>query len=725
MPLNRYQIATLNTPFDSTYLDVVRFDTRAAQQTYFNVSELFNGAPFINFDPKTLLNTDIYYVMPDGVPAEMLGHNYCIIKDNAAEVTPAYYYYFIKQSEFDAGKQVHLTLELDIYQTYYIDTEFQDCFITKAHLNRFIKNTPGEEQCQFDLRSNSNLWAREGFRDVPKRLIAVKDQRFGTPADTSGTTMSNWIRKNIAGWIYIYLKQNDDGYIFTSLSNPDAEPISTFNIKDDFGYNITPENTTAQISELSAPFRVLAAPIYLKQNKKFQINLDPQSTLGIVNFDASFLARFIERNGTAGIYAIKYSLLPPWGINFDPSTMFDYYISGDVMRWTMKQVSVDRYVKLNDNSAYIVCEAANVTAPDIDTQIAAAFYVLSQNLNDGHMIIPGDTDIYNEIINKSDLKGNRSYKFNPKIYMQDFTEVRVCFGSATWSYDLTKMGDRYLKYFEVMSPDITRIIMTIAPPPLTPDEDPIYIDDNEKILSGPVFSQDMGMPFSQNQLDTYLANNKNFYQQRDISLSYQEKVAGANFGLGVANSIIGGAFGAAGAQQNKTAFGRGLGAAKSIAGAGMGIIQGGVNYGLSLEGIENQRIQSDLTLDNMRNAPESILNINGNVFVGMGPNKYALQYQYYQALARDLAAADDQMFIYGYNYNRIDNVKNVDNIRHYFNYVRANLTTMSTPFGMPDEVHDAFRQLFERGLRMWNVTDQMFKYEKENYENWLDEEAGA
>ena len=111
MPLNRYQIATLNTPFDSTYLDVVRFDTRAAQQTYFNVSELFNGAPFINFDPKTLLNTDIYYVMTDGVPAEMLGHNYCIIKDNAAEVTPEYYYYFIKHTEFDAGKQVHLTLE--------------------------------------------------------------------------------------------------------------------------------------------------------------------------------------------------------------------------------------------------------------------------------------------------------------------------------------------------------------------------------------------------------------------------------------------------------------------------------------------------------------------------------------------------------------------------------------------------------------------------------------
>ena len=395
------------------------------------------------------------------------------------------------------------------------------------------------------------------------------------------------------------------------------------------------------------------------------------------------------------------------------------------MRWTMKEVSDDKYVKLNDNSAYIVCEAANVPAPDPDTQIAAAFYVLSQNLNDGHLIIPLDREIYNETINKSDLKGNRSYKFNPKIYMQDFTEVRVCFGSDVWSYDLTKMGDRCLKYFEVMSPDITRIIMTIAPPPLTPDEDPIYIDDNEKILSGPVFSQDMGMPFSQNQLDTYLANNKNFYQQRDISLSYQEKVAGANFGLGVANSIIGGAFGAAGAQLNKTAFGRGLGAAKSIVGAGMSIVQGGVNYGLSLEGIENQRIQIDLTLDNMRNAPEAIFNVNGNVFVGMGPNKYALQYQYYQALKRDLAAADDQMFIYGYNYNRIDNVKNVDNIRHYFNYVRANLTTMSTPFGMPDEVHDAFRQLFERGLRMWNVTDQMFKYEKENYENWLDEEAGS
>lgn len=656
----------------------------------------------------------------------MLGHNYCIIKDNAAEVTPAYYYYFIKQSEFDAGKQVHLTLELDIYQTYYIDTEFQDCFITKAHLNRFIKNAPTATQCEFDLTADSNLWAREDFRDLPKRLISVKETRLGIPNDTSTLAADNWIKDNIAGWIYIYLKQNDDGYIFTSLDLPTAIPVREVKISDDFGYSITPENTQEQTNELDTPFRIIAAPIYLKEGVKFQINIGPgDESTDNVTFDAKFLKFFIERNGTAGIYAIKYSIIPPWGTKFNPSLMFDYYISGNIMRWTTKEYTEEKYIKLNDNSAYIVCEASTVPTPDLSSHpTAAAFYVLSQNLNDGHQLFPFDADIFSPRINKSDLRGNRSYKFNPKIYMQDFMEARVSFGSESWSYDLTKMEGRFLKYYEAMSPDITRIIMTITPGAgLSPEEDPVYIGDNQKIFSGPAFSQDMGIPFSQNQLDTYLANNKNFYQQRNIHLSYQEKVADTKFGFSVANAVIGGVLGAVGAQSNDTAFGRGFGAVKSAIGAGMNIIESGVNYGLSLEGIENQRIQSDLTLDNMRNAPETIINVNGNLFSAIGPNKYALQFQYYQALPRDIAACDDQMFLYGYKYNRIGNVKNVDNIRHYFNYVRANLTTMSTPFGMPDEVHDAFRQLFARGLRMWNVTDQMFKYEKENYENWLDEEG--
>lgn len=717
MPLNRYQIATLNTPFDSTYLDVVRFDTRAAQQTYFNVSELFNSAPFINFDPKTLLNTDIYYVMPDGVPAEMLGHNYCIIKDNAAEVTPAYYYYFIKQSEFDAGKQVHLTLELDIYQTYYIDTEFQDCFITKAHLNRFIKQSNGN--LYFDFTPESNLFVREEITGAPKRLINLEECNISYPS-TIPSVLSTFLRTHVAGWAYVYLKKNESGYKFQHAIDSTRTPESGFTETSSFGYDFNGGD-----NDLRGAYNVFAVPIFKTPQSattqtqwrvKYAGN-DNSITIGVTG-----ISGFISDNGSSDILSIKFSHLPPWNPEYNFS---DFTITADSTGRVLTMEYPD-----NDQSIIVKNGGFRING----TQAADVFYINSQKLaancflfatfdadkieSNGGVAMP-----FLAGFSANEVKGNRNIKYNPKVYSQDFSEMVVFMGSSNASFDFTKLGKNYaqFKYSEGISPDIMRAAISIV----HDENDPgVYIEDSEKEAALSI-TQDTTMPFAENQLDTYLANNKNFYQQRDISLSYQEKVARANFGFGVANSIIGGGFGAAGAQLNKTAFGRGLGAAKSVVGAGMGIIQSGVNYGLSLEGIENQRIQSDLTLDNMRNAPQNSQGVNGNMFTMFNLNKYSIYAGFYQALKRDLAAADDQMFIYGYNYNRIDNVKNVDNIRHYFNYVRANLTTMSTPFGMPDEVHDAFRQLFERGLRMWNVTDQMFKYEKENYENWLDEEAGA
>ena len=714
MPLNRYQIATLNTPFDSTYLDVVRFDTRAAQQTYFNVSELFNGAPFINFDPKTLLNTDIYYVMPDGVPAEMLGHNYCIIKDNAAEVTPAYYYYFIKQSEFDAGKQVHLTLELDIYQTYYIDMEFQDCFITKAHLNRFIKQSGGN--LYFDFTPESNLFVREEITGAPKRLVNLEECEMSYPA-VIPDGLAIFLRTQISGWIYVYLKRNESGYKFQHALDSTRTPESGFTETSTFGYAFSGET-----NDLSGAYNVFVVPLFRDPQTVWEVKyVSAEGATSRNLISESGLAGFIRDNGTSDILAVKFSMLPPWDPEYDFSD-FTITTNPGHTRLTMQY---------SENVQSIVIEEGGFRLNG--TYASDVFYINSQRLYKNYLLFASfDADKidanggismpYGAGFAASAIKGDRNIKYNPKIFSQDFSEMVVFMGSSNASFDLTKLGQNYarFKYSEGMTPDIMRATLSLT----HDDDDPgVYIEEseNEAALS---ITQDTTMPFAENQLDTYLANNKNFYQQRDINLSYQEKVAGTNFGFGLAGNIVSGIFGGIGAVQSKS------GLFKTILGenavkAGLGIAQTSVNYGLSLEGIENQRIQSDLTLDNMRNAPQNAQGVNGNMFTMFNLNKYSIYAGFYQALKRDLAAADDQMFIYGYNYNRIDNVKNVDNIRHYFNYVRANLTTMSTPFGMPDEVHDAFRQLFERGLRMWNVTDQMFKYEKENYENWLDEEAGA
>ena len=716
MPLNRYQIATLNTPFDSTYLDVVRFDTRAAQQTYFNVSELFNGAPFINFDPKTLLNTDIYYVMPDGVPAEMLGHNYCIIKDNAAEVTPAYYYYFIKQSEFDAGKQVHLTLELDIYQTYYIDTEFQDCFITKAHLNRFIKKSNGN--LYFDFTPESNLFVREEITGAPKRLINLEECDISYPS-TIPSVLSTFLRTHIAGWAYVYLKKNESGYKFQHALDSTRTPESEFTETSNFGYDFNGGG-----NDLRGAYNVFAVPIFKtpqSSTTQTQWRVKHAGTESGITIGVTGISGFIRDNGSSDVLSIKFSHLPPWNPEYDFSD-FTITVDSTGRVLTMEYPDNDQSIIVS-NGGFRINGTQGEDVFYINSQKIAANYSLFAIFDADKIEINGGVAMpLLAGFSASEVKGDRNIKYNPKVYSQDFSEMVVFMGSSSASFDFTKLGKNYaqFKYSEGISPDVLRAAISIV----HNDDDPgVYIEDSDKEAALSI-TQDTTMPFAENQLDTYLANNKNFYQQRDINLSYQEKVAGTNFGFGLAGNIVSGVFGGVGAMQAKSGLFKTMLGENAVK-AGLGIAQTSVNYGLSLEGIENQRIQSDLTLDNMRNAPQNAQGVNGNMFTMFNLNKYSIYAGFYQALKRDLAAADDQMFIYGYNYNRIDNVKNVDNIRHYFNYVRANLTTMSTPFGMPDEVHDAFRQLFERGLRMWNVTDQMFKYEKENYENWLDEEAGA
>ena len=38
-----------------------------------------------------------------------------------------------------------------------------------------------------------------------------------------------------------------------------------------------------------------------------------------------------------------------------------------------------------------------------------------------------------------------------------------------------------------------------------------------------------------------------------------------------------------------------------------------------------------------------------------------------------------------------------------------------------NNVREKFKMIFANGVRFWNITDRMFEYKKENYENWLEE----
>ena len=62
------------------------------------------------------------------------------------------------------------------------------------------------------------------------------------------------------------------------------------------------------------------------------------------------------------------------------------------------------------------------------------------------------------------------------------------------------------------------------------------------------------------------------------------------------------------------------------------------------------------------------------------------------------------------------------NIRHYFNYIQADLQNITGKIGynIPNQVRDEIKHIFGQGVRLWNVTDKMFDYDVENYERSLE-----
>ena len=74
------------------------------------------------------------------------------------------------------------------------------------------------------------------------------------------------------------------------------------------------------------------------------------------------------------------------------------------------------------------------------------------------------------------------------------------------------------------------------------------------------------------------------------------------------------------------------------------------------------------------------------------------------------------MNLYGYTYNQLDNIKNIDNLRHYHNYVEADVTTISG-VSVSNAIREDIKSRFNQGVRFWNSDN--IQYDMENYENFL------
>jgi hypothetical protein len=244
-------------------------------------------------------------------------------------------------------------------------------------------------------------------------------------------------------------------------------------------------------------------------------------------------------------------------------------------------------------------------------------------------------------------------------------------------------------------PEITKSYLRIKAPV------GLYEDGTDENYMGLVSSIDNSLPIANDAYSSFLASNKNFHMQNVLSYVQQ--------GIGIVRSGLSGA--ASGAV---TGLGAGPAGAITggVAGAATNIITGAVNLGFSIA-------QKNLSIDNMKNAPGSIKNANGNPLFNMYVNDISLFIEEYDAMDNDKQQLDDIMYLNGFAYDRLDNIRDYDNIRHYFNFVQANIETFSG-VSMSNQIRDDLKMRFANGVRFWNQDN--IDYTMENYEKWLNNE---
>ena len=279
------------------------------------------------------------------------------------------------------------------------------------------------------------------------------------------------------------------------------------------------------------------------------------------------------------------------------------------------------------------------------------------NVTDIDVMTPYTTPVDTGLIyqyNVNDIVGAiRNPALNPKLLITNAREVRVTCNGEQFTYDPLKLGTNNLsvQYYEMLQPGISRYYASI--------EAGLYGDTGASYI-GLVSSSDNSIIYSIEAWQSFIAQNKNFFTQRGVQI-------------------------------------------------GMDFLQN-----RNIVSTVNALADTYFTVDNLKNAPQSVQNANGDALLNICINGLNVNVEIWEALGRDMGVIDDYTYKNGFAYNRVDSIANYDNIRYYFNYIEADVESIT---GRMSNIEK--ERLRERlsAVRFWNT--DFVQYSLENYERRL------
>ncbi len=685
----KYYISLIDFPFDMQGDDTRYFNSTSEQVQYFEEKAAGSTAPFIEIQAPNLdglvITKQVYRAPAASALSQFdyVSKNYAVIKVVAGN-NAQYFYYFIENATIGADGCVMVDLKMDTVQTFFFNPEisFSDCLIERAHLNRFVPVEGDPTKVKFVTDPASKIYNSEEGLNFPKRLVDRQKLklRFLGSKGYHHDEVDEWLNENVLFWVYIFIDPTQQYKVYGATLKPEETEmgrISFFNRGDPF-YGAT--NCISYPVYKSPSF----ASVPSKCGRIIRFSSTDGSGREFVVSEAGRMAFEKLNNSASYYYSIKISILPPYDIH---EIVHKIDNNNNLVLTVLSYDGQDK-----DNISTVAM--GNKFGSDFfslcggikTSDLSGVFFGSYQYENNYKTLISLETFNYqlpeNSVIIKKDIiiQQPPNLVYNPKLNSQNFKELTITASSGdVFSYDIQKLnGDSVtFKYSEPITPEITKYYMRVK------GGTGLYGEGTDENYMGLVGSTDNSLAYTNDQYAAYIANNKNFYLQSNIKLGASALKSGINIAGQVASGNYAGA------------------------------ITSGLTAGIDLA---TSAIDRDMTIDNMKNAPDQLKNANGNVIFNMFCTDLGLYVEKYSALEGDLKTANDFMNLYGFTFSGIANVKDYVHIRKYHNYIKAQLQSING--NISNTVRNDLRMRFANGIRFWN--SDLVDYSYENYELWLE-----
>lgn len=639
--------------------NVPLFEDKLSLYEYFENNEDKEIIEDVNFNAGDLLTTTQVVEIKGSLSLfKILNYNYCVVINGKINET---LYYRINKSSQEDGPFVKLELELDAWNTYGIDliTANPQAMIKRAHLDRYDFAQKQGSYAPFNYKKDSPLFEREIVKNVALRTTDRAKLKFIIDTSSENSTFNNFIYDNILCWKYYFLAKNVS-YKFKDLNNTQVQhefiSMSYYN-KDSYSEN--------------SNFVVVCAPIY-KSNDSKKIYVNPNNTSDRLWSDNAIYNFIVDQQGGfANVKAIKFSFVPPFNIRDLSQNRYTINANGDMVWLRDDSPMTGFYTPTTSNT---ICFGLR-TRQDIDEKIL----LTSKEFK---------TKTPSYLAGKLDRE--------PKLYNEDYATYRLYIGGQQIDLPVSKTSFAPKFYYhEILTPEITKAMICYATTKETifgNTSNNVFSEETESDFTGLSFSFDFGLWIPSNQLDNFLASNKNYFQINANNATAK--------GLQSIIGTIGGLFGASQAKEpNMT--GAGVNAGLGLMSTGISMITEGVNR--------------ELTLDNMRNTPESVANLNSNpLLINSIGGEIGIYIELQQALEHEQNMIADYFAKYGYTYNRLGYLSDFIHTRKMYNYVEADINDIDIP--VSEEIKKILIGMFAKGVRFWHNKQVNVEFTYNNYE---------